>query len=390
MPGCPSIELSADTVKEWRSLNFSWTKIASLIGVSRSTLYRRLKDFGIETDDYTAVQTADLDHEIKGIKQDHPNDGEVIMKGHLLSKGIKVKRKDLRESIHRVDHDNTVKRRSIAIKRRTYTVPHPNAMWHCDSHHKLIRWRFITHAAIDGFSRLIVYILCANNNKSETVLTAFEDGVSRFGLPCHVRTDHGGENIKVWEYMLTAHNNDVTSVITGSSTHNERIERLWRDVQRSVGSVFSSVFRTLEDEGILSYINEVDMFVLHYVFLPRINRNLNAFQESWNSHSLSTEGNRTPYQLFVEGIVLVQDELTSATLPPCPIPRQSQSTASNTSATAVEVPLNTFRACPVLTAALDSVDPLQTCSDQGASLYRSAIQIAGNHLASNCPLCIFA
>ena len=132
------------------------------------------------------------------------------------------------------------------------------------------------------------------------------------------------------------------------------------------------------------------MFVLHYVFLPRINRNLNAFQESWNSHSLSTEGNRTPYQLFVEGLAIVQDEITSATLPPCPIPGQSQSTASNTRATNVEVPLNMFRACPVLTAALSSVDPLQTCSDQGASLYRSAIQITGDHLAANCHVCICA
>ena len=27
-----------------------------------------------------------------------------------------------------------------------------------DGHHKLIRWRFITHGGIDGFSRLVVYL----------------------------------------------------------------------------------------------------------------------------------------------------------------------------------------------------------------------------------------
>ena len=47
-----------------------------------------------------------------------------------------------------------------------------------------------------------MYVLCANNNKAETVLQAFEDGVTDFGLPCKVRTDHGGKNIKVWDYML--------------------------------------------------------------------------------------------------------------------------------------------------------------------------------------------
>ena len=128
-----------------------------------------------------------------------------------------MKRKDLRDSIHRVDHANTVQRRSAVVRRRTYSTPHPNAVWHGDSHHKLIkRWRFITHATIDGLSRLIVYKLCANNNKSETVLSAFEGGVAEYGFPYQVRTDHGGENIKVWEYMLTTHNDDETCVITGS------------------------------------------------------------------------------------------------------------------------------------------------------------------------------
>ena len=190
------------------------------------------------------------------------------MKGHLLSCGIRVKRVDMRESIHRVDNRNTVLRRSSTINRRVYSVPHPNYMWHRDSHHKIIKWCFVTHASIDGFSRLIVYLVCANNNKLETVLSAFEKGVSDFGVPCKIRTDHGGENIKIWEYMLVSHN-DESAVVTGSSTHNKRVERLWRDVYRSVISVFAShffSFHCLEEENLLNALNEVDMFVLHYIY----------------------------------------------------------------------------------------------------------------------------
>ena len=62
----------------------------------------------------------------------------------------------------------TVARPSKVVKRQVYSVEYPNSVWHMDSHHKLIRWRFITHAAVDGFSRTIVYIKCTNNNKSET------------------------------------------------------------------------------------------------------------------------------------------------------------------------------------------------------------------------------
>ena len=194
--------------------------------MSRSTVHRRLLDVGVSTHDYTAISPSDLDEVLREIKKEFPNDGEVMTKSHLLRLGIKVTRQELRNSIHRVDHENTVSRQSKVVKRRVYSVEHPNALWHIDSHHKLIKWRFVTHAAIDGFSRTITYINCSNNNKSETVLDHFTAGVGQFGMPQRIRTDHGGENIKVWRHMLQAYNCDTSRVLTGSSTHNERIERL--------------------------------------------------------------------------------------------------------------------------------------------------------------------
>ena len=98
--------------------------------------------------------------------------------------------------------------------------------------------------------------------------------------------------------MLWSHDENPASVITGSSTHNERVERMWRDVYRSVSSNFSCTFSMLESENVLDPVNDVDIFCLHFVFVPRINRCLQEFQESWNLHSLSTEGNMSPYQLF--------------------------------------------------------------------------------------------
>ena len=37
----------------------------------------------------------------------------------------------------------------------------------------LFRWRIVIHGGIDGFSRIPVYLLASNNNKAETVATAF-------------------------------------------------------------------------------------------------------------------------------------------------------------------------------------------------------------------------
>ncbi len=155
------------------------------------------------------------------------------------------------------------------------------------------------HGAVDGFSRTM---RCADNNRAPTVIDYFQNRVLRFGLPEYVRSDKGGENVGVWRYMIATHSDDQSCVITGSSVHNERIERMWRDVYRCVASTFADKFMELEADGILDPLNEADLYCIHYIFLPRINQALLEFQESWNNRALSTEGNRTPYQLLLEGL----------------------------------------------------------------------------------------
>ena len=58
-------------------LKFTWTKISSLLGISRSTLYHRLKEEGINpTNTYSTVTDNDLDRITKYIKQAHSTDGK--------------------------------------------------------------------------------------------------------------------------------------------------------------------------------------------------------------------------------------------------------------------------------------------------------------------------
>ena len=67
------------------------------------------------------------------------------------------------------------------VYRRKYSVPTPNALWHIDGNHKLTRWRLVVHLCIDGYSRLIIYAHCCNNNKANTVLNQFIEGVNTYG-----------------------------------------------------------------------------------------------------------------------------------------------------------------------------------------------------------------
>lgn len=157
--------------------------------------------------------------------------------------GVRVTRRALRASIHRVSHDSTVEHQRRVVRRWVYSVPQPNAVWHIVGHHKLIRWRFVIHAAMDGFSWTITYIRCADNNHACTVLQLFSESVTQFGLLEHVGSDDGGENVGVWRFMIATHDGDESCVITGSSVHNKRVEILWWDVHCCVGAVFYNTFR---------------------------------------------------------------------------------------------------------------------------------------------------
>ena len=58
----------------------------------------------------------------------------------------------------------------------------------------------------------------------------------------------------------------------------------------------------MENNGILDVTNETHLFCLHYGYIPIIRQHLANFVSGFNSHGLSTEGNKTPNQLWIQGM----------------------------------------------------------------------------------------
>lgn len=223
------------------------------------------------------------------------------MRSFLRARGHLVQIARVRQSLQRVDPEGT-ELRALAnrtLHRRTYSVPAANCLWHIDGNHKLIRWRLVIHGGIDGFSRLVVYLNVSTNNRAETVLQAFNSAIQQYGIPSRVRSDKGGENIGVATFMIETRGENRNSHITGRSVHNQRIERLWRDVYTQVIDLFHTLFYEMEAEQILAPDNEVHLYALHWVFVPLIQRHLQMFKEAWNLHSLRTERSQSPYQLWL-------------------------------------------------------------------------------------------
>ena len=273
-PGRSRILVTRDQIEHLRSLHFSWEKIAKLLNVSTKTLKRRREEYGLSEkfEIYSSISDEDLNAIYRNLVSDNstgfltPNLGRRRFIGALRSRGLRVQRSRVSDCIKSIDPIGTALRWRLVIHRRKYYVPAPNSLWHIDSAHKLIKYKLVVHVCIDGKTRLLVYCVCCNNNKAETVLSLFERGVQLWDLPSRVRSDYGMENYLVGAYMIEHRGPNRGSIITGSSVHNSRVERSHRDIFSGVLVFYAQVFEDMEESGILDPLNDIHLHCLHRVY----------------------------------------------------------------------------------------------------------------------------
>ena len=182
--GRPRYTVQKSQIEFLREKRFCWVRIAKLLNISIRTLQRHREQLGITDEPYTNISDGDLTQVMQEVRLTTPNVGQMCMVGALRSCGMHVQRFRVHQ-ILRIDPLGTVLRWNQAVYRRRYSVPYPNALWHIDGNHKLISWRMVIHACIDGYSRLIVYLHCSNNNLAATVKEQFLVGVQKWGF--HLR-----------------------------------------------------------------------------------------------------------------------------------------------------------------------------------------------------------
>lgn len=209
------------------------------------------------------------------------------------------------------------------LVRRHYSVPWINALWHMDGHHKLGPWKIPIHGAIDGYSRMVLYLVACDNNRADTVLQAFDEATETYGVPSRVRGDYGKENwgvkmrmevlrgVSYTElFMITLYYIEILlisftgvdrgSFIAGPSTRNQRIERLWVDLQRWCTSRYRRLFLYLETQALLHPDNPYHIWSLHFCYIPMINHSLQRFIFKWNRHGIRTApGSKSPQRMWM-------------------------------------------------------------------------------------------
>ena len=102
--GRPRYEMSFRQLEFLRNaMRFTWSQIAGMLLVSRTTLWRRVQNVESFANRYTTISDVELDELIRQIRRGFPNSGIIMMLGHLRSRNVFVQRQCVRSSLVRID-----------------------------------------------------------------------------------------------------------------------------------------------------------------------------------------------------------------------------------------------------------------------------------------------
>jgi hypothetical protein len=99
-PGRPPYKIPVEVLEDLHGLKFSWAKIVMMLGVSRWTVWRRVREYGLQDmTGFCAISDEELDRIIQQYVANHgTTTGQVYINGYLKSQGLLVQRRQIRES----------------------------------------------------------------------------------------------------------------------------------------------------------------------------------------------------------------------------------------------------------------------------------------------------
>lgn len=139
-----------------------------------------------------------------------------------LENGYVIDQETVRNILKCIDPEGVRCRTKRRLRRREYSNPGPNYLWHLDGYDKLKPYGICIHGCIDGYSREIIWLEAASSNNNPRLIAGyFVDAVSKIGgCPKIVRADMGTEmelfvNYKYFFVKMMSHVTQTASSCMG-------------------------------------------------------------------------------------------------------------------------------------------------------------------------------
>jgi hypothetical protein len=227
--------------------------------------------------------------------------------------GHRARQLDVANALKLLDPEGVASRTPNLRKKRleNYITAGPDHLWCLDGHDKLAQYGIEIYAAVDAYSRKIIWFYVGNSNRTQlSVLRQYLLAVKARGLcPSFIRTDKGTETIMLadahfslfTEAALAEHWPDeeydslriTDCYVYGPSTRNVRIEGLWRQQRYTTTGPWIQYFKLLSLSGLFEQQSLADKVVLLFVFMPIIRSELQTFVDTHNAHPIRVQRNRS-------------------------------------------------------------------------------------------------
>ena len=99
-PGQPQIKINMYIINVMCDAKFTWKEISEALLISRTTLWRRVKECGASIKCHTDISDFDLDTVLRSLNNRFPHSGLSIIRGHLESLGLHVQKRRIIEALH--------------------------------------------------------------------------------------------------------------------------------------------------------------------------------------------------------------------------------------------------------------------------------------------------
>jgi hypothetical protein len=229
--------------------------------------------------------------------------------------GFKAQQVDVANAQRLLDADGVTSRKPGLRKARleNYTTLGPNFLWCLDGHDKLAQYGMNIYAAVDAYSRKIIWFYCgASNRTAISVVNQYFNAVQATGIcPRFIRTDRGTETVLLADLHFSFYveaalreqwpEEDYELIrisdcyIYGPSTKNIRAEGLWRQQRFQCTGPWLDYFQALRSANLYREDLLADRVVVLFLFMPILREELTAFVRIHNAHPIRAQRNRSQH-----------------------------------------------------------------------------------------------